>query len=86
MMKLRSCPSCGSKKIGQVRQDWIGEFQGQTYTVPKLEFHECPACGEKVYGREAMQRIEASSPAFVRTTKTKTQVLKGKGRSSRQAA
>ena len=40
------------------------EYQGQRYTVPRLEFHECPDCGEKIYEPAAMRRIEAASPAF----------------------
>ena len=34
--------------------------------MPELEFYQCPDCGEKVYDRAAMQRIEASSPAFAK--------------------
>lgn len=66
MMTVRICPSCGSNRMRKVHKDWSGEFEGQTYTVPDLEFHECPVCGEKVYGREAMRKIEACSPAFGR--------------------
>jgi YgiT-type zinc finger domain-containing protein len=60
------CPSCGSDRIKKVRRDWSGEYRGQTYTVPSLEFHECPDCGERVYDRYAMRRIEAHSPAFAK--------------------
>jgi len=66
MVRITSCPSCGSKRIKAVRRDWTGRFPGQAYTVPNLEFHECPACGERVYDRMAMRRIEASSPAFAK--------------------
>jgi len=64
MVNITVCPSCGSKRIKKVRRDWTGEFQGQTYIVPGLEFHECPQCGERVYDRDAMRRIESQSPAF----------------------
>jgi len=64
---LRACPSCGSRKIKKVRRDLSGEFQGQIYTVPSLEFYECPVCHEKVYDREAMRKVQAHSPAFVKT-------------------
>ena len=47
-----------------MRRNWTAEFQRKTYTVPNLEFHECVDCGEKVYGPQAMRRIEAASPAF----------------------
>ena len=65
--QITVCPSCGSTKIKKVRRDWSGEFNGQMYTVPSLEFYECPACGERVYDRQAMREIQQHSPAFVRT-------------------
>ena len=66
MKKITTCPSCGSGKIKKVKKNWKGEFQGQKYTVPVLEYHECPHCGEKVYDREAMRKIESHSPAFAK--------------------
>lgn len=66
MLRISRCPSCGSEEIQRVRRDWVGKFRGRAYTVPELEFYECPACGEKVYDRQAMRRIEACSPAFIR--------------------
>ena len=63
-IKITICPTCGSKNIKKVRQNWTGKFQGQTYTVPNLELHECPDCGERVYDREAMRRIEARFAGF----------------------
>lgn len=66
VIKITTCPTCGSDKITKVRREWTGQFQGESYTVPDLEFYECPNCGEKVYDRDAMQKIEACSPAFSR--------------------
>jgi YgiT-type zinc finger domain-containing protein len=66
MISITICPSCGSGKITKIQQDWTDEFQGQSYTVPSLEFYECPECGERLYDREAMRKIEAYSPAFAR--------------------
>lgn len=66
MKKMTVCPSCGSGKIKKVKKNWKGEFQGQKYRVPGLEYHECPNCGEKVYDREAMRKIESHSPAFAK--------------------
>ena len=71
MVEITLCPSCGSKKIKRLRCDWTGEFQGQSYTVPDLEFYDCPDCGEKVYDREAMRRIQAQSPAFAKAQSAK---------------
>jgi YgiT-type zinc finger domain-containing protein len=66
MIKITICPTCGSKKIKRLKRDWVDEFQGQTYTVPDLEFHECPDCGERIYDPEAMRKIEAYSPAYAK--------------------
>ncbi|MCI0418022.1 MAG: type II toxin-antitoxin system MqsA family antitoxin [Acidobacteria bacterium] len=63
-MEVITCPSCGSEKIEKVRRNWQGKYQGKAYTVRELEFYKCPNCGESVYGREAIRRIEAESPAF----------------------
>jgi predicted RNA-binding Zn-ribbon protein involved in translation (DUF1610 family) len=37
-------------------------FKGRSYEVPDVQFHECPDCGEKLYGREAMQKLESYRP------------------------
>jgi YgiT-type zinc finger domain-containing protein len=66
MTQITICPSCGSDRIKRVQQDWTGKSQGQSYTVPSLDFYECPDCGERIYDRQAMRRIEAHSPAFAR--------------------
>jgi YgiT-type zinc finger domain-containing protein len=60
MLKITTCPSCGSSKIKKVRRNWIGGFKGKKYAVPNLQYYECPAC------RDAMREIEAHSPAFER--------------------
>jgi len=66
MMRITKCPTCGSRKVKKVKRNWTGEYEGQTYPVPGLEFHECPTCGEKIYDREAMRKIEAHSPALAK--------------------
>lgn len=66
MLSIMKCPTCGSDKIKKVWRKRTGKVHGQTYSVPRLEFHECPVCGEKVYDREAMRIIEAHSPAFAK--------------------
>jgi YgiT-type zinc finger domain-containing protein len=67
MLKLSSCPTCGSQKMKKVRRSLREAFRGQTYTIPGLEFYACPDCGEHVYDRAAMRKIEAFSPAFARS-------------------
>ena len=64
MRTITVCPSCGSDKIKRLRRNWTGTFKDQTYIVPNLVYYTCPGCGEKVYDREALQKIEAYSPAF----------------------
>jgi YgiT-type zinc finger domain-containing protein len=71
MLKITICPTCGSDRIRLVRRDLPGEFRGQPYIVPDLEFHECPNCGEHVYDAQAMRKIEAVSPAFAKRRKKK---------------
>jgi len=63
---ITTCPSCRSTKIKKVCRDWSGKFEGQSYTVPALEFYECPVCDEKVYDRDAMRKIQDHSPAFAK--------------------
>jgi len=64
ILKIKTCPTCGSDKIRRVVRDLIRNYRGQTYIVPKVEFYDCPNCGEKVFDREAMLKIEAHSPAY----------------------
>ena len=64
MVKITHCPNCDSSKIGKVRQDWTNTYEGQTYTVPNLEYYECPVCSETFYDRAAMRKIEFYSPAY----------------------
>jgi len=66
MMKITICPTCGSNKIRLVRRDWTGNYKGEPYIVPDLEFHECPDCGERMFGKEAMEKIEAHSPKLAK--------------------
>ena len=66
MLKITICPTCDSKKIKKVCRDLTETVNGQTYTVPALEFYECPNCGEELYDREAMQKIEAYSPSYAK--------------------
>lgn len=61
--EITVCPVCGCS-ISKVKEDWVGEYKNQKYSVPNLEYYLCGNCGERVYPREAMQKIEASSPAF----------------------
>jgi YgiT-type zinc finger domain-containing protein len=59
MLHIRTCPTCGSKRIRLVRRNMTRTFLGETYRVPSVPIHECPDCGEKLYGREAMHKLES---------------------------
>ena len=62
--KIKNCPNCGSNKIQQVTSDIIRTYKGHSYKVPNLTFYHCSNCDEKIYDSEAMQKIEAYSPAY----------------------
>ncbi|MBI4559362.1 MAG: YgiT-type zinc finger protein [Candidatus Hydrogenedentes bacterium] len=64
MVTIRKCPACGSKKIKHVRGRWRGDYAGEKYTVPNLDYYRCPDCHERVYPPEAMRKIQAHSPAY----------------------
>jgi len=73
-LKITICPTCGGKRIKRVKRNFKDEFQGETYVVPALEFHECPDCGERIYDRDAMRKIEAYSPAYSKMRRNKKAV------------
>ena len=60
-----------TEAIRAVRTMWTGTFMGQEYSVPNLRFHECPRCGERVYAPSAMRRIEAASPAYIKSRRAR---------------
>ena len=63
-MEITHCPSCGSSNIKKVRGKISRDFEGEAYTVSGVSYHACPDCGERVYGRDAVRKIQAVSPAF----------------------
>jgi YgiT-type zinc finger domain-containing protein len=68
MIDLKTCPTCGSRRIRRVCRTVRRTYRGKPYTVPRLTFHECPDCGEQVYSPEAMDKIEAHRPRRRRVT------------------
>jgi YgiT-type zinc finger domain-containing protein len=62
MLHIKTCPTCGSKRIRVVRKDYHGRYKGKAYVARDVEYHECPQCGEKLFGSEAMKKIESSRP------------------------
>jgi YgiT-type zinc finger domain-containing protein len=63
-LNITECPTCGSNKIKKVKENWSSESEGKKYSIPLLEYYKCPNCGEKVYGKEAMRRIQENSPGI----------------------
>jgi len=59
MPTIKQCPTCGSDRIRKVCKDVRRTLHGRLVIVPKVAFYECPACDERVYGPEAMRRIES---------------------------
>jgi YgiT-type zinc finger domain-containing protein len=72
-LTIKTCPNCGSDQIAKVCRDWIGEYQGQSYTVPDLEFYECPVCEERVFDRAAVAKLRQYSPAYHQDVKAQRQ-------------
>lgn len=72
LLKITTCPTCGSDQLKLIRCDLTEEFRGQSYTVPDLEFYECLACGERIYDQQAMRKLEAYSPAYAQRRKKKS--------------
>ena len=66
-MDITHCPSCGSRKIRKVRGAVSHEFEGETYTVAGVTYYQCPNCGERVYDGEAVDKMQAASPAYRKT-------------------
>jgi YgiT-type zinc finger domain-containing protein len=67
MLDIRTCPTCGSKRIRRVRRSVMRTVGEEKYLVPAVEFHECPDCGEKLYGHEAMRKLESYQPKLKAT-------------------
>jgi YgiT-type zinc finger domain-containing protein len=66
MLILKTCPTCGSRKIKRVRRTLRRVFQGRAYVVPNVEFHVYPDCGENLFDSAATDKIQAHSPAFAK--------------------
>jgi YgiT-type zinc finger domain-containing protein len=77
MLRITTCPTCGSKKIKQVRRSVSGVYRGQKYVATGVTYDLCPNCGEKLYGPAAMRKIEAARQAAVNGTRSRPKVSKG---------
>lgn len=71
MIKIKTCPICGSSRIHLVRRTLRRQHEGKSYTVPNVQFHECPSCGEQLFDTAAIDKIQSRSPAFAKASITK---------------
>lgn len=65
-MMLRTCPTCGSKKLLSVCEDVSLKIQGQKVVVPAVDFQRCPNCGEELFDLEASRKIDAATAESTR--------------------
>ncbi len=56
---FKKCPTCGSRKIKLVENDYTVASGNKRIVVPNLHRHECPACGEVLLDYEAVKQIES---------------------------
>ena len=61
-LRIKKCPSCGSKNLKRIRKDWKSTGLKKNYNVPSLDYYVCPDCGEELFDQAAMNRIESYSP------------------------
>ena len=57
-MPIRTCPTCGSRKIRRQKTDVTFKVKGRRKVVKNLELEVCPACGEKLFDSEASRQVE----------------------------
>jgi YgiT-type zinc finger domain-containing protein len=60
MLKITTCPTCGSKRIRRVTRTIKGARAGKAYSVPGVVVDACPDCGEILFDHAAMQKIETA--------------------------
>jgi YgiT-type zinc finger domain-containing protein len=58
MLKITTCPTCGSKRIRRVVRTIRGARTGKAFTVAIVSVEECPVCGEMLFDHAALQKIE----------------------------
>jgi YgiT-type zinc finger domain-containing protein len=59
MVNIKTCPTCGSRRVRRVREDAKLTIRGRRVVVPDVEFIRCDACGEQLFDHEANQKIDA---------------------------
>lgn len=73
MIKFKTCPMCGSRRVQQVCEDVPFNIAGRRIVVPLVTFARCDACNEQFFDHEANQKIDAVIfPPHPRSSKRKT--------------
>ena len=57
-MAIRTCPSCGSKRLRRQTVTLTASVRNKKATIVDLELEICPDCGEKLFDLEASRRME----------------------------
>jgi YgiT-type zinc finger domain-containing protein len=61
MIRLQTCPICGSRALKPVHGSIVLRVKRRKFTVPDLDFIRCDACGEQLFDSEANRKIDAFS-------------------------
>jgi YgiT-type zinc finger domain-containing protein len=59
MLNLKTCPTCGEKKLRVVCEDVAFGKGAARRVIPQVTFLRCDACGEQLFDHEANQKIDA---------------------------
>ena len=69
---IKTCPTCGSKRIRRVKRDLTSRRGGETYVARGIVVEECPDCGERLFSPESLDAIAAQQPRHRRTPRRKS--------------
>lgn len=57
-MVIKTCPTCGRRRMQRKRTTLTLEVGGRTFQISDVELEVCPDCGEKLLDLEASRRVE----------------------------
>lgn len=63
---IKTCPTCGSKRIRRVKRNIESRRGGQPFIARGIKIEECPDCGERLFSPEALEDIAAQRPHTAR--------------------
>ena len=59
---IKTCPTCGSRRIRRVKRDIQSKRGGEKYVALGIEIEECPVCGERLFSPQSLEEIAAQRP------------------------